>query len=203
MRLKRFTIDMVRKAFKLVQNLGRILRLFSFHVESILHGGKIVIGKNVKLNHKVKFQGKGEVQLEDGVTLGYPLAGSSSIPILLQPRESDSIIRIGSGSTIVNGTEIISRERVTIGRKCLIGPRCMIIDSDFHGINPNERRGGLTSPVILGDNVWLGMGVTILKGVTIGDDAVVGAGSIVTKDIPAGGVAAGNPARIVGSAYDK
>lgn len=194
---------MVKKALQPVQKLHKLLRLFSFQLQSKLQGGKILIGKNVQLNHQVRFQGKGEVYLEDGVTLGYPLAGSSSIPILLQPRESHSIIRIGSGSTIVNGTEIISREKVTIGKKCLIGPRCMIVDSDFHGINPNERRGGLTSPVTLGDNVWLGMGVTILKGVTIGDDAVVGAGSIVTKDIQPGGITAGNPARIIGSAYDK
>lgn len=203
MKTKLLAYRLIKKILNSCQKMRRSFRYFAFLLESKLEGGKLLAGKNVKINHKVKFQGKGVVQVEDNVTLGFRLGGSSSIPILLQPRESNSIIQIGSGSTIVNGTEIICREKVTIGKKCLIGSRCTIVDSDFHSINPSDRTGGLTLPVTLGDNVWLGLGVTILKGVTIGNDAVVGAGSIVTKDIPPGGIAGGNPARIIGSAYDK
>ena len=52
-------------------------------------------------------------------------------------------------------------------------------------------------PIVVGDNVWLGGGVVVLPGVTIGTDTVVGAGSVVTRDLPAGVVAVGNPARVI------
>jgi maltose O-acetyltransferase len=57
--------------------------------------------------------------------------------------------------------------------------------------------------VILEDNVWVGSRTTILKGVTIGKDAVVAAGSVVTRDVPAGAIVAGNPAKLIGSVYDR
>ncbi len=66
-------------------------------------------------------------------------------------------------------------------------------------MEPRPRRDKLEAalPITIGDNVWLGGGVIVCPGVTIGDDSVIGAGAVVTKDIPAGVVAVGNPARPV------
>ncbi|GGZ92193.1 hypothetical protein GCM10010389_33490 [Streptomyces echinoruber] len=58
------------------------------------------------------------------------------------------------------------------------------------------RQAGGREPVTLGDNIWIG-GAVVLPGVTVGDDSVIGAGAVVTKDVPAGVVAVGNPARVV------
>lgn len=58
------------------------------------------------------------------------------------------------------------------------------------------------APIVIGRNVWIGANVTILKGVTVGDDAVVAAASVVTKDVPAGSIVVGSPARVVRSVHD-
>ena len=70
---------------------------------------------------------------------------------------------------------------------------------------PEERNSGLetTAPITLGDNVWLGGDVTILPGVTIGSNTVIGAGSVVTKDIPSGVVAVGNPCKVLRKITEK
>jgi acetyltransferase-like isoleucine patch superfamily enzyme len=89
--------------------------------------------------------------------------------------------------------------KIVIGRDCLIAQHVSLIASN-HGIRRgeiywqlpwDERRAGIT----IGDNVWIGCGVTVLPGCEIGSNAVVGAGSIVTKNVPAGTIWAGNPAR--------
>ena len=74
-----------------------------------------------------------------------------------------------------------------------------ILDSDFHDLDPARRKAGTqrTAAVEIGDNVFVGMGVKILKGATIGSDSVIGAGAVVTGAIPAGVIAAGNPARVI------
>ena len=71
-----------------------------------------------------------------------------------------------------------------------------------HPLDPAVRRSGLESgrPIRIGSNVWIGGGAIVLPGVTIGDDAVIGAGSVVTRDVSAGAVVVGNPARVRGAA---
>jgi acetyltransferase-like isoleucine patch superfamily enzyme len=76
------------------------------------------------------------------------------------------------------------------------------MDSDFHQIHPERRSDpGKTAPIRLGENIWVGARVTILKGVQIGRDAVVASGAVVTKNVPVGAIVAGNPARVIGSVY--
>lgn len=183
--------------------IGR-LRYFSFWLQMQKYSDQVTVGKNVQIYQKIVFQGKGKIYLKDGVILGFELGGSPTLPILLQPRDSEAVIEIGAGSILANGTEIIARKHVSIGKACRIGARCVILDADFHGLKPVERdKGGKVLPITIGNQVWLGRGVTILKGVTIGDDAIVGAGSVVAKNVPPGGIAVGNPIKIIGSVYDK
>jgi len=175
-----------------------------FEAKVYFSGGKIKSKGVLLINQKLIFQGKGLLQLGERVSLGYKLGGAPSLPILFQPRNPESIISIGKGTTIVNGSEFIAHEKILIGENCLIGARCIILDSDFHGIKVNERKNsGYTKPVFIGNNVWIGINVIILKGVTIGDDVVIGAGSVVAKDIQSGSIAVGNPINIIGSVYKK
>ena len=93
---------------------------------------------------------------------------------------------------------VLDEARVTIGDNCFIGPNVSIYTA-CHSTDPVERnnRREWAEPVTIGDNVWIGGSVTILPGVTIGDNTTIGAGSVVTKDIPANVVAAGNPCRVI------
>ena len=86
---------------------------------------------------------------------------------------------------------------VRIGDDVQIGPNVQLLTA-WHPVAPGPRRDKweAASPITIGDNVWLGGGVIVLPGVTIGADAVVGAGAVVTRDLPAGVVAVGNPARV-------
>jgi maltose O-acetyltransferase len=87
---------------------------------------------------------------------------------------------------------------VNIGSRTLFGPNVQIYTAT-HPINHDERAVGLeyARPITIGDDVWIGGSTVICPGVTIGDRSVIGAGSVVTKDIPADVIAAGNPCRVI------
>jgi acetyltransferase-like isoleucine patch superfamily enzyme len=121
--------------------------------------------------------------------------------------------------TLLNGALIMAEEKIEIGSYCLVSWNVGIADSDFHPLDPAQRlidaqaiapyfkdrppRPKLkTLPVIIRDNVWIGMNATILKGVTIGENSVVAAGSVVTKSVEPNTVVAGNPAIVV-KKFDK
>jgi maltose O-acetyltransferase len=87
---------------------------------------------------------------------------------------------------------------VTIGDDAQLGPNVQLLTAT-HPLEPGPRRAKWEAarPIVVGDNVWLGGGVIVCPGVTIGADTVVGAGSVVVRDLPAGVVAVGSPARVV------
>jgi maltose O-acetyltransferase len=87
---------------------------------------------------------------------------------------------------------------VTIGDDVQIGPNVQLLTA-WHPVEPGPRRDKweAASPIVIGDNVWLGGGVIVLPGVTIGENTVVGAGAVVTRDLPPNVVAVGNPARVI------
>lgn len=99
------------------------------------------------------------------------------------------------GGYISSDAAIVCSERIRIGQGACIAEGVVIRDSDDHEIlQPGYTK---TAPIDIGNHVWIGHRATILKGVTIGDGAIIGAGSVVTRDVPAGCIAAGNPARII------
>jgi len=93
-----------------------------------------------------------------------------------------------------SGTVIGAFRSIRLGGGIRCGANTLITDSDWH---PGDPRSGDPRPIVIEDNVWLGAGSTVMKGVTIGRNSVIGAGSVVTKDIPADVIAAGNPCRII------
>jgi acetyltransferase-like isoleucine patch superfamily enzyme len=106
----------------------------------------------------------------------------------------DATVRIGDGTYLNRNTEIVAAQSVTIGRDCKIGRDVIIMDTDQHALPGGSLE---TSPVVIGDRVWIGARAIVLKGVTIGHDTVVGAGAIVTRSLPPRTVAVGQPARVI------
>lgn len=105
---------------------------------------------------------------------------------------------LSDGVYINTGCVILDCARVEIGPKTLLGPAVQIYTA-IHPLDPDERAAFVETarPVILGRNVWIGGAAVLLPGVTVGDNAVVGAGSVVTRDVPADCVVAGNPAKLI------
>lgn len=107
-------------------------------------------------------------------------------------------IRVGKRFFANFGLTVLDEAFVNIGDDCFIGPNVNIYTA-CHSTSPIERntRQEWAEPVTIGNNVWIGGNVTILPGVTIGDNCTVGAGSVVTHDIPANTIAAGNPSKVI------
>ena len=153
-----------------------------------------------KLQVPLRSGGRGSLYIGRGNQFGCRvavMAGDGGI--MLQPRERASIIRVGDNNLFSNNVSVAACGEVDIGSGCQIGDNVAIYDSDFHEVNPatRNRSAGPSAPVRIGNNVWLGSRVMVLKGVTIGDHSVIGAMSLVTISIPPNCVAAGIPARVI------
>ncbi|MEU0525369.1 sugar O-acetyltransferase [Streptomyces niveus] len=109
-----------------------------------------------------------------------------------------SYISIGARTFINFGAVFLDPAPITVGSDVQIGPNVQLL-TPTHELDTERRRAGWerAAPVTIGDNVWLGGGVIVCPGVTIGENTVVGAGAVVTKDLPAGVLAVGNPARVI------
>jgi acetyltransferase-like isoleucine patch superfamily enzyme len=122
-------------------------------------------------------------------------------PVILCTWQASAALEIGAHFGMTGGT-LCAAERIVIRNNVAVGANTTIIDTDFHPLDPQIRwlrpQGARTAPILIEDNVFIGMNCLILKGVTIGEGSVVGAGSVVTKSVPPGAIVAGNPARIVG-----
>jgi acetyltransferase-like isoleucine patch superfamily enzyme len=149
-------------------------------------------------------------RVERAIELGRHVSCYSGCSFALGPRGSCAV----GDFTLLNGAIIMAEERIEIGRYCLISWNVGIADSDFHPLDAASRRvdamalapylpdrpprpATLTRPVVIEDDVWIGMGALILKGVRVGRGSVIAAGAVVTRDVPANSIAAGNPAAIV------
>lgn len=163
--------------------------------KAIIHHPELSLGAHVFIDDQViiyRYNGGGAVTLADLVSL-----------------HRDCIIQTGDGGRVVIGADTHIQPRcffsafvspIVIGSKVMMAPNCSFYPYD-HGIAPEKpmiqqplkTKGG----IVVGDDVWMGVGVTVLDGVHIGDGAVIGAGSVVTRDIPEGAIAAGVPARVL------
>jgi len=119
----------------------------------------------------------------------------------IEARSASAKVDIGQNTWINNNFSAISEDSsISIGQDCLIGHDVFVIDSDFHPLDPNQRHTGkksLSQPVYIGNNVFIGSRVTILKNSSIGDGCVVAAGAVVSGTFPARSLIAGNPAKLI------
>jgi maltose O-acetyltransferase len=149
----------------------------------------------------VLFLGQGTIVIGRNVEFGWRTSVSFySGYCHVEAGPPESVIEFGEDAQVNNNAYIKSEgPGIRIGPRALIGSFVEIFDSDFHDLHPERRRGGRPrmAPVELGENVFVGDGSKILKGVTVGAHSVIGAGSVVTSAIPEGVIAAGNPARVI------
>lgn len=139
--------------------------------------------------------------LEKRANLLRKILGSVKDGILIeQPFHCDYgyNIRVGNNFYANFNMVILDEAPVTFGDNVFIAPNCSFYTAG-HPLDYEERNRGLeyARPITVGDNVWLGGGVTVLPGVTIGDNCVIGAGSVVVHDIPSDSVAVGNPCKVI------
>jgi acetyltransferase-like isoleucine patch superfamily enzyme len=112
----------------------------------------------------------------------------------------EGVVSVGAKTVMGQECTISAYQHVSIGRECVIADRAMFIDFD-HGVveveRPIREQGIYKRDTRVGNNVWVGYGACILRGVTVGDNAIIGTNAVVTKDVPDNAVVAGVPARII------
>jgi acetyltransferase-like isoleucine patch superfamily enzyme len=177
----------------------------------LLRARNVVCGSGVRLYGLpiiVRAAGA-SIVLGDRVALRSRAANNPLIarPCTLAALRDGAVIEIGS-DVGMSGVTLVATTEIKVGPRTLIGAEAMILDSDFHPLDPLQRRvhqtaGAKSAPVCIGSDVFISARAIILKGVTVGDGAVIAAGAVVSKDVAPGDIVAGNPARTVGLVTSK
>lgn len=164
-------------------------------VKAILAG--VNLGKGVKFFGSCYIQKSRSAILKIGANSSFRSHPISNLIGVNRP----CILSVGSNAKLVigkncgfSGTVIGCFEQITLENNVRCGSNTLITDSDWH---LDDLRSGNPSSIYLERNVWLGVNVTVMKGVRIGENTVIGAGSIVTKNIPPNVIAAGNPCKVL------
>jgi acetyltransferase-like isoleucine patch superfamily enzyme len=148
--------------------------------------GPFFLGKGLEL----KIEPRGEIRFGRFVWIG----DGTKI------RCHEGAVEIGEKTVMGQECTISAYQHVRIGEQCVIADRAMFIDFD-HGVveveRPIRQQGIYKRDVEVGNNVWIGYGACVLRGVSVGDNSVIGTNAVVTKDVPANAVVAGIPARII------
>jgi acetyltransferase-like isoleucine patch superfamily enzyme len=158
------------------------------------------VGRGFRMEELPYLGGRGRIVIGDRVYIsGWISVGFSNV-VAERPE-----FVVGDGTFIGHRCGFNVSRSIRIGRHCYIASGASIADFDGHPLDAAERRAGKPTPpeacrpIVIGDDVWIGAHVMILKGVTIGDRSIVAAGSVVTRDVPPDSIVAGNPARVVKS----
>lgn len=173
----------------------------------------ITIGNDCYLERKESFR-RYRSKREPGLVFGDRVKAYLWSEFSVEP---GALLEIGDDSVLV-GPVFMCAEHISVGKRVVISYSVTIADSDFHPIAAEARKRDaianspkgdrstrpqvVSRPVVIGDDVWIGIGAIILKGVHVGDGARVGAGAVVTSDVPAGKSVAGNPARVLSEGLD-
>lgn len=208
---------MISKLFKKIINIPVYLKNTYYKNWNSLYFriNDVKIGNNYKIFNKVYLSGKGKVVIGDNFRF---YSGGGFNPI--SRNIAGSIYTMTEKSTIVIGNNVgisssclWAKDKIVIGDNVNIGANCVIIDNDAHPHSYIMRRKDYveregivkyldnipSAPIIIGNDVWIGMQCMLLKGVKIGDRTIVAAGSVVTNNIPSDVIVGGNPCKIIGT----
>jgi acetyltransferase-like isoleucine patch superfamily enzyme len=205
----------ISRARKLVL-IGAHVSVVRTLYRSLRHRGLCVVARGTRL----KISRRARIDLAPGsrLYLGFGLASFTGSPCFVRLEAGarlsvegtvqllratrvyvapDARLEIGDGSYFNDSATVICTGHTRIGRRCAASLNTAILDGNIHELKINGRSRPRFQDITLGDDVWIGMGATIMPGVKVGDGAVIGAGSVVTSDVPSQAVAAGNPARVI------
>jgi acetyltransferase-like isoleucine patch superfamily enzyme len=169
-----------------------------FWAELYVHPQLDAIGEGSKLINPRYFQVNGR-----GVRIGKRLHSMATrerpIQLTVYPNgeKTTSHITLGDYCIVLPGVRIAAATSISVGDNCMFATNSYITDADWHDQYDRTSAPGKTAAIVLDDNVWIGDSAIVCKGVHIGENSIVGAGSVVTHDVPANTVVAGNPAREV------
>ena len=164
-----------------------IKSIFIFCKYKIYYGNQL----NMQLLNSIRGQLKLELSHKAKCYLGQFLMSRG--PLYIKCID-DAELKIGNRCFFNNNCSITAAKSITIGDECMFANNLVVVDHD-HIVENGSITGKLTSkPIIIGNNVWVGANVTILKGVTIGNKAIIAAGAVVTKDVPEHTMVSGVPA---------
>lgn len=192
---------------ELFRNLSQKLYGFNSKVISLVSGiisrakmrlWGVSFGKSVKFNGVTRFyrMKDSSIFIGDGVKFNslsrYNFRGINH-RCIIQTGAPGAIIKIGNNVGF-SGVSIVSNKSVVIGDDVICGTNVIIGDRNGHEDRYPQFQ---PAPISIGNHVWIGMNVVVMRGVTIGDNTIIGANSVVTKDIPSNVIAAGNPCKII------
>jgi acetyltransferase-like isoleucine patch superfamily enzyme len=179
--------------------LWKVTSLFwTFIVATAARSRGIVLGRECIFYGYTKFKKANNATISIGKKVTFRSSPTSNLigvnrPCIITALDPDAKLKIGNYCGF-SGTVIGSFSKITIGDHVKCGANTLITDGDWH---TDDYRSGKSAPILIEDNVWLGVNVTVLKGVTIGENTIIGANSVVVKSIPSNSVAAGNPCRVL------
>lgn len=186
--------------------------LLKIRAKKSVYGNSTIIGSNHRIGPHSR------VGLSDGAKKENVILEDACWPLGHISVQAEGVVIMHEHSKLGDGSSILCVDRVEIGAYTTVTQNVKIVDNNNHPTNPEFRkqmrisdyysemrfwRHSPHSPVIIGENCWIGENSRICKGVTIGDNSIVAACSVVTKNIPANCIAAGNPARIVKTDIDQ
>jgi acetyltransferase-like isoleucine patch superfamily enzyme len=196
-------VILIKKVKKIIlKYIKTYFNIFVLSIKSILTYFKLkfkgVQFKKGVLGNSFYINNKGKIILGQNVYL-HSFPDGSMHRTALSTYFNNSVIVIGDNCRL-NGTIIHCNERIEIGKNCMFGPGTVIVDNDSHRIVTDfieRRKKPESKPILINDNVWIGMNCTVLKGVTIGENSIVAAGSLVTKDVFENSLVGGHPAELI------
>ncbi len=201
---------MLKKTYSFIRNIRKNIKMIFVRKDIAKHCTLLGSTHGFRVNSRVRIaygSTKEDVILHD----------HSEVFGTIQSYNHGKVI-MNEWSKLGPNSEISCANHIVIGRDTAISYGVIIVDHNYHPTNPADRRYmrhtphrseerspkyAVSAPIIIGENVLLGSGSRICKGVTIGDNAIIAANSVVTKDVPANAIAAGNPARIVKEHIDE
>jgi acetyltransferase-like isoleucine patch superfamily enzyme len=170
-----------------------------YYFKRLSGGYKQLKGKPL-LRQPLMIKGEGCIHIGEKVQIGYESSSGFWSTYAYFDLRGNGQIRIGDRVMINNNVALTADgASIEIGNGTVTGINLSVMTSDGHSLDPDHRHDGAMKclPVSIGENVFIGDNVTILKGVKIGKNAIIGANSLVIKDIPENTIASGNPCNVL------